>query len=167
MNYILILLTIIIIWLLWLTNAIMTKNSVEGFDSQISTEALASLAAMYNQGVLNVTQLNVTGKANLMDLSVTGKSNLAELNVSGNSLISGNLTVNKYSYAKGNMISDTGAWIKVKDTDKYRPTLVGGKKYNHATGPTQWADIINNPSYGGWFDNAVGSNDVLSNTFPG
>jgi hypothetical protein len=52
---------------------LMNNNMNENFDSTDAKEALQNIASVYNNGVLTVSKLNVTG-----DLAVTGKSSFGD-----------------------------------------------------------------------------------------
>jgi len=72
----------------------MNNNMNENFDSTDAKEALQNIASVYNNGVLTVSKLNVTG-----DLAVTGKSSFGD-DITG----AKNLTITK-EVAIGEMLT--------------------------------------------------------------
>lgn len=108
--------------LLWIIIAIIalylllpSKRTYEHMDStnfltDTDVEALQNLASMYNDGVLTVSSLQVTGDAGVSgNLSVSGDGSVRDLAVSGSGTFSGNIT------SSGKITAD-GMWIQVGNT---------------------------------------------------
>ena len=135
-----------IIFVIQLQKLMNNNNMYENFDSTDAKEALQNIASVYNDGVLTVSKLNVTG-----DLAVTGKSSFGgDLAVTGKSSfgddITGakNLTITK-DVAIGNLliIRDPAApQGKAWQLNNYAGTLMTSSTKSGAKGAVQLVDDI-------------------------
>jgi hypothetical protein len=111
---------------------LMNNNMYENFDSTDAKEALQNIASVYNDGVLTVSKLNVTG-----DLAVTGKSSFGD-DITG----AKNLTITK-DVAIGNLLTirDPAApQGKAWQLNNYAGTLITSSTKSGARGAVQLVD---------------------------
>jgi hypothetical protein len=122
---------------------LMNNNMNENFDSNDAKEALQNIASVYNNGVLTVSKLNVTG-----DLAVTGKSSFGgDLAVTGKSSFGDDITGAKTLIIKdvtiGNVLTirDPAApQGKAWQLNNYAGTLVTSSTKSGAKGAVQLVD---------------------------
>ncbi|MBA42938.1 MAG: hypothetical protein CMF62_02875 [Magnetococcales bacterium] len=132
---------LITIYLLYKKNII-----VEGMTNSVNPEALANLSAMYNNGKLKVSELEVTGRSNLKGgingttvhggLDVTGRSNLKG-GINGTT-VHGGLDVTGRSNLKGGINGTTiHGGLNVTGNISVKGLNISGKK------PVLKGEIIN------------------------
>jgi hypothetical protein len=111
---------------------LMNNNMYENFDSTDAKEALQNIASVYNDGVLTVSKLNVTG-----DLAVTGKSSFGD-DITG----AKNLTITKeVAIGKALIIRDPEAPEgKAWTLNNYAGTLMTSSTKSGAKGAVQLMD---------------------------
>ncbi len=124
-NKYVILILVIILFIVFITNKqTFTQNKKESLDSTtsipvLSNEAIQSIASVYNNQNMQVTNLNATNNTNLNTLNV--KNNM---NVSGTILSSGNIlsnnNINASGTISGNNITINNKKIRIFDMGGYK-----------------------------------------------